>query len=142
MMYSLEASLRLVFQALNERLNICLLHARHVFLVVCALWVPLFVVLILSLHLVEVELESIGLLCSRSEMCLHAEVKAGLKAGASLRHIVIEVLVEVRQLLIVQLALLHAVLEDNTTGRLNVEAAIILLFRLREGGSELELLLW
>ena len=108
----------------------------------CALWVPLFVVLILSLHLVEVELEAIGSLCSWSEMRLHAEVKARLKADASLIHIVIEVLIEVWQLLVIQLTLLHAVLENNTAGRLNVKAAIVLLSRLREGGSELELLLW
>ena len=56
---------------------------------------PLLVALILALELVEVQLETVGLGSSRSEVRLHAEVEAGLEAGACLTHLIVELLVEV-----------------------------------------------
>ena len=72
---------------------------------------PLFVALVLSLQQVEVKLETVSFGSSRSEVGLHAEVKARLKANLGFFHVVVEVFVEVGQRFIVQLALFHAVLK-------------------------------
>ena len=62
---------------------------------------PLLVVLILTLELIEVELEAVGLEGRTAKVSLHAEVEAGLEAGTSLILVVIEVLVEVGHRIVV-----------------------------------------
>ena len=76
---------------------------------------PSLIVLILVFELIEVELKAVSLGCHGAEVCLHAEVVAGLEAGTGLIHVVVKVFVEVGQGFLVELALFHALLEDHAS---------------------------
>ena len=94
---------------------------------------PLLVALVLSLELVHVEGKAVGGGSEGAEVRLHAEVEAGLEAGARHLHVVVEVLVELRHHRVVQLALSHAVLEHHAFSSIHVQTSVVVLARLGEG---------
>ena len=101
---------------------------------------PVLVALVLSLHALKVKEHSF-LLGGRSEVKLHAGVMAVLKAGLSLRHPVVELAIEVGQTFLIQLASIHAVLEDYTASCLLVEVLLIDLFGLEPDSVDSHLVL-
>ena len=65
------------------------------------LWVPFFVVLILTLHRVEIQVQISFLCLFMTEVGIHPRIEASLKTDLSLRLIVIEGLIEIGHFLIV-----------------------------------------
>ena len=110
----------------------------HVFLRVGSARVPLLVALVLLLELVHVELEAVGGGRHGAEVSLHAEVEARLETVARLGLVVVEVLVEVRHDRVVQLALVHAVRENNATGCFHVQTSVVVFARHGEGHRDFD----
>ena len=86
---------------------------------------PLFIVLELSFHRIKVQVEVVLLGLSIAKVKLHSCVVAFLQFGLLFFLVVVEVLIEVWNLAIIQVTGCHAVFEDNSSGRFEIEALVI-----------------
>ena len=85
---------------------------------------PVFIALVLFLHLLEIEKQAF-LLSGGPEVQLHASVVAVREASLCLRHPIVELAIEVRQALLVELAVVHAVSEDYAASGLLIKILLV-----------------
>lgn len=86
---------------------------------------PFLVILVLTLHRLEVHVKVVPFGLLIAEMQCHAGVKAVLEFSLLLFLVVVKILVEVGDLRVIKLVGGHAILEDDPASSLEVQTLVI-----------------